>query len=398
MTYPTPPPTSWVGKHETDGYEYIEYPIGSDIYWYRPIGDNNWQQWMSNAPQNIDAINNDVYSNQIIQNTNTQQLNNQHSISQQNVPSYATQLNASPPVQTGYVPSSNLNSILAPQHPIPLNYNAPTPASRPPNSVYNAPTPAGRPPNSVSFTTRKNNGGKVFRNVLLAVMIPIFLIGLSGILYVWASSLAGDSISGSSDPWSDDCADNDSDCDGVSDAYDNCVNDSNSNQDNFDGDGYGDVCDSDIDGDGITNYNDFHDYGDGKLTFEWDYARTDDGETYDGDGSGPDVYAEVKVDWDKDGTTDSTYETETTNNIKEWTNLGEITLNPTDSRSSIEVSVILWDDDYGEDDVLDYVSGTNNYYTYTIYLSESTYDVMESDGRDGNKGLNIRFIFDTFAD
>ena len=79
--------------------------------------------------------------------------------------------------------------------------------------------------------------------------------------------------------------------------------------------------------------------------------------------------------------------------------MGEITINPTDSRSSIKISVVLWDDDYGEDDVLDYAAGTGgNYYTYTISLSESTYSVKEDDGRDDDKGLKIKFIFDSFAD
>lgn len=377
----SPPPVDWVGKHETDGYEYIEYPIGSDNYWYRISGSQQWQQWISS--QTLGTLNDVLLSGDSYSSQSFGETNNQYQTTQQDYTSYGVQTNTQPTAQTGYTPSSNLNQALAPpSYSPPLNYNYP-------------------PTNTVSFTTRNNNGGKAGKTLLFIILVPAIIIVLSGILYVWASSLAGDSSSDSYDNWEydDGCDDNDSDCDGISDYYDNCVYDSNYNQDNFDGDSYGDVCDDDIDGDGHTNYNDFHDYGDGKLTFEWDYARIDDGETYDGDGSGPDVYAEVRVDYDKDGSTDATYYTETTDNIREWSNLGEITINPTDSRSSIKISVVLWDDDYGEDDVLDYAAGTGgNYYTYTISLSESTYSVKEDDGRDDDKGLKIKFIFDSFAD
>jgi hypothetical protein len=45
----------------------------------------------------------------------------------------------------------------------------------------------------------------------------------------------------------------DTDGDGVSDAADNCPNHANADQSNIDGDGRGDVCDSDMDGDGHSN-------------------------------------------------------------------------------------------------------------------------------------------------
>ena len=49
---------------------------------------------------------------------------------------------------------------------------------------------------------------------------------------------------------------NDTDMDGVEDVEDNCLNVSNSNQWDYDSDGYGDLCDPDIDGDGVGNDND----------------------------------------------------------------------------------------------------------------------------------------------
>ena len=45
----------------------------------------------------------------------------------------------------------------------------------------------------------------------------------------------------------------DFDQDGVDDANDNCYSVSNNNQDNLDGDAFGDICDLDIDGDGFSN-------------------------------------------------------------------------------------------------------------------------------------------------
>ncbi len=49
----------------------------------------------------------------------------------------------------------------------------------------------------------------------------------------------------------------DSDGDGVSDADDNCINEFNPNQDDADGDQYGDCCDCDFTGDGFCNVDDF---------------------------------------------------------------------------------------------------------------------------------------------
>ena len=46
---------------------------------------------------------------------------------------------------------------------------------------------------------------------------------------------------------------NDADNDGILDTVDNCPNTANANQDNLDGDAFGDVCDDDIDGDGYNN-------------------------------------------------------------------------------------------------------------------------------------------------
>ena len=242
---------------------------------------------------------------------------------------------------------------------------------------------------AMANNTRESSGLKVATGIIGGFVLTIIL---SGVLYVWASSLASDSDSDlSDDAWFDD---NDNDNDGVEDDWDNCVFDYNPNQEDFDSDSEGDACDSDIDGDGYLNSNDFNDYGDGVLIFKWSYARIDDSETYDGDGSGPDVYAKLYVDWNSDGTTDNTYTSSTTNNIKEWPDLYEKELNPADYHDEVKVSVRLYDDDYSDDDELDYVSGSNDYYTFTIPLYESYYESENYDGRDGYKGLKVTFTWD----
>lgn len=369
------PPSDWVGQQASDGYEYLEYPFGSGNFWYRLIGSQQWLLQNLQVPQaNISP---ETYQGSYSGFSGTPVLGNQFTTNQQVHTDNQYGQNIQGLSQTAYMPSASLNKVLNPPKHHNHNYND------------------NFQPMITSFNAGENKDKRLGKKIIIAIFVPFILIALSGVLYVWASSLAGESSSSS---FSDGCEDNDSDCDGVADVYDNCMYISNYNQENFDGDSYGDACDDDIDGDGVLNTNDFHDYGNGKLIFKWEYARIDDGESYDGDESGPDVYAELEIDYDKDGTTDETKYTGTTNNIREWTNLGEIEIDPRDSRSSIKIGVILWDDDYGADDPLDYVSGTGgNYKIYTIYLSESTYTIKEGDGRDDDKGLKARFVFDSTA-
>jgi gliding motility-associated-like protein len=102
----------------------------------------------------------------------------------------------------------------------------------------------------------------------------------------------------------------DSDGDGVLDANDNCPSVANANQADFDGDGIGDVCDTDIDGDGLPNADDPDDNnadtdGDGipdgaDADVDGD-GTVDNGTDTDGDG----IPDSVDVDVDGDGVPDN---------------------------------------------------------------------------------------------
>ena len=64
----------------------------------------------------------------------------------------------------------------------------------------------------------------------------------------------------------------DSDGDGIEDSRDNCPLIANSDQDNLDGDSEGDVCDPDIDGDGVANEEDAFPYDPDKWEAEDDFC------------------------------------------------------------------------------------------------------------------------------
>ncbi len=80
-------------------------------------------------------------------------------------------------------------------------------------------------------------------------------------------------------------ADNDSD--GISDEIDNCPMVANANQTDSDGDGLGDACDSDLDGDGVDNQNDALP-NNGNETIDTDNDGLGDNTDDDDDGDGMD--------------------------------------------------------------------------------------------------------------
>lgn len=93
----------------------------------------------------------------------------------------------------------------------------------------------------------------------------------------------GGASSGSSDK-------SDTDLDGISDSGDNCINVANKNQENQDGDEFGDVCDTDRDGDGVFNVNDdFPENAEQYLDLDGDGLGHTEDDDNDGDGINDDV-------------------------------------------------------------------------------------------------------------
>ena len=69
----------------------------------------------------------------------------------------------------------------------------------------------------------------------------------------------------------------DSDGDGIPDVQDNCINTANADQRDSNGDGYGNVCDADLNNDGIVNLVDF-------VVFRNAYLTADADADFNGDG------------------------------------------------------------------------------------------------------------------
>ena len=127
--------------------------------------------------------------------------------------------------------------------------------------------------NGITLSSANNvNGGtiNIFAAGVAGTRYDLFVpsggtsIRLSG---TTASGNNNDEVAAGSNPYDNDTDDDglldgndaqplissDFDQDGIDDAYDNCYSVPNYNQENLDGDEFGDICDLDIDGDGFSN-------------------------------------------------------------------------------------------------------------------------------------------------
>ena len=224
----------------------------------------------------------------------------------------------------------------------------------------------------------------------------------------WSDS-DGDGVGDNSDVFPNDPYETvDADGDGVGDNSDVFPYDPYETADN-DGDGYGDNTDDcyseygdsfvdltgcpDSDGDGYSNINDAFPYdvsehqdsdgdgygdnedllpnGDAYLRFDVISLDADTGQSYDF-GSAPDMYMEVRIDWNCDDSYDITLTSSTKLNDYYITSSDElsVTTNIDENANQVCFSVRIYDSDDSSDDLLDYVDGEYQALQWTRYVTQ----------------------------
>ena len=198
----------------------------------------------------------------------------------------------------------------------------------------------------------------------------------------------------------DGCQDNgedsDDDNDGVSDYSDDCQTGYtgwySSSSTDFDGDGCQDNGeDSDDDNDGYSDYNDWYDRGNGAISLRLTRFTAWSNGYYDGDGSNPDVYAYIGVDYSCTSDPDFTYYEYTHNdNAYDLTNWFYAVYDFSESSTTVCISVQIWDNDAASDDKLDYVDGSGTSYYWTLDLDEGEGTFSKSYDNRGENDVSIR--------
>ena len=178
--------------------------------------------------------------------------------------------------------------------------------------------------------------------------------------------------------------DTDTDGDGYGDNGDVFPNDSSEWYDT-DGDGVGDNGDAfpndpsetaDTDGDGVGDNSDLNPSGNAYVYFELTDLFADTSADYDFM-SAPDMYVQTYFDEDCDGTFESSGSTpvytDSYNPYLGSQSARTVAFDIDDDATSFCYQVRIYDQDSASDDLLDYVTGTGSYYTFTANGLTSSY-------------------------
>lgn len=194
----------------------------------------------------------------------------------------------------------------------------------------------------------------------------------------------------------DSTEDSDDDGDGVSDYYDDCSKGTkgwtSTSSTDFDDDGCKDSGeDTDDDNDGYSDSNDWYDRGNGAISLRLTRFTAWSGGYYDGDGSNPDVYAYIGVDYSCSGTPDWTYyEYSEHTNSYDLDNWLYVIYDFAETADTVCIKVEVWDNDGATyDDQLDYVSGSGDAYYWTIDLDSGGGTFSKSYDNRGENDVSI---------
>ena len=185
-------------------------------------------------------------------------------------------------------------------------------------------------------------------------------------------------------------------------SVDNCVIVPNQDQADLDGDGKGDLCDDDIDGDGFVNDEDWYDYGNGMLSFSFTNFSVWSGGNYDSGGGLPDVYPYIGIgSWDGTQCNDMLYNENYLNYVEEdayqLENWITIYWDVPDDVSTVCFSLTMYDEDaWAVDDILDFVPGSHNGMNDFFYPCEDCTAGWEFDNR-GENYLSISLEFEVYT-
>ena len=150
---------------------------------------------------------------------------------------------------------------------------------------------------------------------------------------------------------------------------------------------------SDDDGDGILDENDWYDDGNGGLNIEFISFKIWDEGYYD-DSSYPDVYPYIGL---GDGNCRNfeyyEYRDDVNYDVDSMTNWFEGAMDVPDDKQSACVSVVIYDEDWGIDDILDYVPGNPTNFHHPFNLANGEGNILISEDNRGENELSISLSY-----